>query len=194
MLGAKVVQAHEPDLSNLMIYEQNGKCFLVIKSSLTAFEGEIDYMFGKNAYKSPEEFQLLVIKHFQNNCLVMINDEKIAFKNPKVMLGHETTLFAELANTPNKFNSIYVRNTLFKDMPSNMSEIILMFKGLAQKQYILSNGNEHEVKLKVENNNWIVVKPKGLFYKTSNLLFLGVLFLTVSAVIMIAIRKKKNIR
>ena len=56
LLCAKAVHAHEPDLSNLMIYEQNGKCLLVIKSSLTAFEGEIDYLFGKNAYKSPEAF------------------------------------------------------------------------------------------------------------------------------------------
>ncbi len=112
--------AHEPDLSNLMIYEENGKCFLVIKSSLTAFEGEIDYLFGKNAYKSPGEFQLLVFKHFQNNCLVIINDDTIKLNNPKVILGHETTLFAELLNAPNKFNSIYVRNTMFKDMPGNM--------------------------------------------------------------------------
>lgn len=187
---ARLVQAHEPNLSNLMIYEQNGKCFIVIKGSLTAFEGEVDYLFGKNAYKSPEEFQQLVIKHFQNNCLIVINDEEIKFKDPKVMLGHETTLFAELLNTPNKFNSIYVRNTLFKDMPSNMCEIILMLKGISQKQHILSNGNEHEVKLKVENNNWTVVKAPNSPYKILKLLFFGVLFLAVLVIIIIKIRKK----
>ena len=192
MFCVKLSQAHEPDLSNLMIYEQNGKCFIVIKSSLTAFEGEVDYLFGKNAYKSPEEFQQLVIKHFQNNCLVIINDERITFKNLKVILGHETTLFAELSNTPSKVNSIYVRNTLFKDMPSNMCEIILMFKGLDQKQYILSKGNEHEVKLTIENNKWKVVKAMDWSHKNPTLVFGLVFFLVVSAIIMIVIRKNKK--
>jgi hypothetical protein len=176
-----------------MIYEQNGKCFLVIKSSLTAFEGEIDYQFGKNAYKSPEAFQLLVIKYFQNNCLVIMNDDTVKLIHPTVMLGHETTLFAELLNAPNKFNSIYIKNTLFKDMPSNMCEIILTLKGLTQKQYILDEGNKHEVKLSTENNKWTVVKAPNWSYKNPNLLFGVVLFLVVSAIITIAIRKKKKI-
>ena len=40
--------AHNPDISSLMIYEQNRKYFFAIKSSLTAFEGEVDYHFNKN--------------------------------------------------------------------------------------------------------------------------------------------------
>lgn len=179
MFCAKSVQAHQPDLSNLMIYEQNGKCLIVIKSSLTAFEGEIDYLFGKNAYKSPEAFQQLVIKHFQNNCLVMMNDDTIKLINPKVMLGHETTLFAELSNAPNKVNSIYIRNTLFKDMPSNMCEIILTLKGLPQKQYILDNGNKHEINLTIENYNWTVVNATNWSFKNAYLFFWVILFLVV---------------
>ena len=190
LLCVKLGQAHEPDLSNLMIYEQNGKCFLVIKSSLTAFDGEVEYLFGKNAYKTPEEFQLLVIKHFQNNCLVMMNDHTIKLNNPKVVLGHETTVFAELLNAPKKFNSIYVRNTLFKDMPNNMCELILTLKDLPQKQYILSKGNEYEVKLKLENGNWTVLKSS---FKTPNLLFCLLLFLAASVVVILTIRKKKHI-
>lgn len=119
-----------------------------------------------------------------------MNDDTIKFNNPRVVLGHETTVFAELENAPNKFNSIYVRNTLFKDMPDNMCELILTLKGLTQKQYILNNGNQHEVKLTTENDNWTVVKATNSFYKTPNLL---VLSLTVSVVVIIAIRKKKNI-
>jgi hypothetical protein len=192
LLCAKAVQAHEPDLSNLMIYEQNGKCLLVIKSSLTAFEGEIDYLFGKNAYKSPEAFQQLVIKHFQNNCLVMMNGDTVKLINPTVLLGHESTLIAELLNTPNKVNSIYIRNRLFKDMPSNMCEIILTLKGLPQKQYILDNANKQEVKLTIENNNWTVVKAVDWSYKNPSLVF-GLVFLgVVSAAIIVAIRKNKK--
>jgi hypothetical protein len=190
----KAVQAHEPDLSNLMIYEQNGKCLLVIKSSLTAFEGEIDYLFGKNAYKSPEAFQQLVIKHFQNNCMVMMNGDTVKLINPTVVLGHETTLFAELLNAPNKVNSIYIRNRLFKNMPVNMCEIILTLKGLPQKQYILNNANKQEVKLAIENNKWTVVKAMDWSYKNPNLIFGLVFFLVVLTVIIIAIRENKKIK
>lgn len=185
--------AHSPDLSSMMIYEQNGKYFLAIKSSLTAFEGEIDYHFNKNAYKTPEEFQQLVSKHFQKNCLLIINNDTIKFINPTVVLGHETTVFAELLNVPDKFNSLYVRNMVFKDMPNNMCELILTLKGLPQKQYILTNENNQEVKLRVENDNWEVEETNASFFKSSNLLLWSLLFLSVLVVVAIAVWRKKNI-
>lgn len=186
--GAK---AHQPDLSNLMIYEQNGRYFLAIKSSLTAFEGEIDYHFGSNAYKTPEAFQQLVIRHFQDNCFVIIDGDTMRFVNTQVMLGHETTLFAEMMNIPNKPNSIHIRNTVFKDMPSNMSEIILTIKGISQKQYILDNANQHEVKLKLENNNWMVIENKNLV-STTSYLFIGSGLLVIVIIVFIISRKKKT--
>ena len=185
--------AHSPDLSSMMIYEQNGKYFLAIKSSLTAFEGEIDYHFNKNAYKTPEEFQQLVSKHFQKNCLLIINNDTIKFINPTVVLGHETTVFAELLNVPDKFNSLYVRNTVFKDMPNNMCELILTLKGLPQRQCILTNENNQEVKLRVENDNWEVEETNASFFKSSNLLLWSLLFLSVLVVVAIAVWRKKNI-
>lgn len=189
---AKATLAHQPDLSNLMIYEQNGKYLLVIKSSLTAFEGEIDYHFNKNAYKTPEEFKQLVSKHFQNKCLLVINNDTIKFIHPTVILGHETTVFAELLNVPNKFNALYVRNTVFEDMPNNMCELILTLKGLPQKQYILNNENKQEVKLKVENDNWKVEETNASFFKSSNLLLGTLLFSSVLVVVAIAICRKKT--
>jgi hypothetical protein len=190
LLSANFVQAHQPDFSNLMIYEQNGKYLLVLKSSITAFEGEIDYLFGKNAYKSPEEFQLLVIKHFQKNCNVVINNENIKLINPKVILGHETTLFAELSNVPKKISSIDVKNTLFKDMPVSLCELILTLNALPQKQYLLNNVNNYEVKLQLENNSWSVVEdasPNTTFI----LLVIGVLILSASIAAVIINRKRK---
>lgn len=189
---AKLVQAHEPDLSSLMIYEQNGKHFLVIKSSLTAFEGEIDYLFGKNSYKSPEEFQLLVIKHFKENCEIIINDIPITLVNPKVMLGHETTLFAEFLTVPKKISSVYVKNTLFKDMPVNICEVILTFNGLAQKQYLLTKDTKNEVTLRLKNNTWTVVKASKWTYKNPNLLFGLLFFLILTTISVLAIRQKKK--
>ena len=191
LLCTNIVHAHQPDLSNLMIYEQNGKYILVIKSSLTAFEGEVDYLFGKNAYKSPEEFQLLVIKHFQKNCKLIMNNEPIKLNNPKVILGHETTLFAELSLVPKKISSIYVKNTLFKDMPVSLCELILTLNDLPQKQYLLNNVNNYEVELQLENNSWTVVENAS---SNTTLILLAVVVFILSALVIavIVIRKKKN--
>lgn len=171
--------AHSPDLSSVMIYEQNGKLLLLIKGSLTAFEGEVDYHFKKNAYKTPEEFIQLVIKHFGNNCLVVINNDTIKFIHPQVQLGHETTLFAELKNVPQKIQSFYIKNTLFKDTPNHQSELVITAKGLPQKQFILYYGNHHEVRLSVQNKIWIIDNVGSSFFTSSTFVLTALLFLTV---------------
>jgi len=192
MSMASLVHAHSPDLSNLMIYEQNGKCFLLIKSSLTAFAGEVDFHFKKNAYKTPEEFEQLVIKHFKRNCIVAINGDAIELSNAQVKLGHETTLFAELINPPQKIESYYIRNTFFKDMPSNQCELVLTTKDLPQKQFIFNNENNQEVNLRVENKQWVVEKAAtSIFQKPNPLLWAGI-FSTI-CIVAIAVIKKGNI-
>jgi hypothetical protein len=70
-----------------MIYEENGKTFLVIKSSIAAFEGEVVYLYGKESYKTPQEFNELAIEYFKENCFVAINNETIKFINPQIQLG-----------------------------------------------------------------------------------------------------------
>jgi hypothetical protein len=181
---AFTANAHSPDLSSVMIYEQNGKLLLLIKGSLTAFEGEVDYHFKKNAYKTPEEFVQLVIKHFGNNCLVVINNDTIKFINPQVQLGHETTLFAELEKVPQEIQSCYVKNTLFKDTPNHQSELVITAKGLPQMQYILYNGNNHEVKLSVENEKWILDNTGNSFFAKSTLILPILLF---SMILLVAV-------
>jgi hypothetical protein len=190
---ANSVQAHGPDLSSLMIYDQNGKYFLALKSSLTAFEGEIDYLFSKDSYKSAEAFQLLVLKHFRNNCFVVVNGDTIQFTNPKVVLGHETTLIAELLHFPKKVESIYVRNTLFMDMPANMCEIILTMKGFPLQQYILNNDNKYEVQFELQNEQWTVKNSGSFWNHNKQLLLLIVLFLAATIVLILAKRKRRTI-
>lgn len=158
--------AHQPDLSSLMIYEQNGKSILLIKSSLTAFEQEIAYLYGKDSYKTPQEFQQLVIKHFQKNCDVIINGDAVKFTNVQVMLGHETTVVAELSGRPKTIESVYLKNTLFEDMPNNVCEVILTLIGLPQKQFILGSSLYLDAKLNVENGRWTMEQTQvGLFQK-----------------------------
>lgn len=192
VLIAYMAHAHSPDLSNLMIYEQNGKCFLLIKSSLTAFAGEVDFHFKKNAYKTPEEFEQLVLKLFKRNCFVVINRDTVELSSAQVKLGHETTLFAELINPPKKIESYYIRNTFFKDMPSNQCELVLTTKDLPQKQFIFNSGNNQEVNLRVENKQWVVEKAATSIFKKPNPLLWAGIFSTI-CIVAIAVIKKGNV-
>ncbi|MFZ1748920.1 MAG: hypothetical protein WAU01_01960 [Saprospiraceae bacterium] len=182
MLGFNAMYAHNPDISSLMIYEQNGKSILLIKSSLTAFEGEVDFNFGKGAFKTPEEFNQLIIQHFQKNCFVVANGDTLRFSNPQVQLGHETNLFAELESVPKSIHTLHVKCALFKDMHHNQCELILTINGLPQKQYILNNDNHQEVRLKAENNKWVVFETSKPFYSNS-IFLIGAAFLLLASII-----------
>lgn len=192
LFGFKAVQAHNPDLSSLMIYEQNGKSILLIKSSLTAFEGEVNFIFGKESYKTPEEFNQLLIQHFQKNCLLIADGEIIKFSNVQVQLGHETNLFAELDNLPKTINSFYIKNALFKDMPNNMCELILTVNGLPQKQYILNKGNQQKVTLNAEKNKWMVVETASAFNLNSIFLIGAAVLLIVSFIVFAVLKRKRQ--
>jgi len=183
--------AHQPDLSSLMIYEQNGKTLLAIKCALTALEGEVDFCFNKNSYKTPDEFCQRVAELFKKKCFVLVNNDSIKLINPIVLLGHETTLFAELDNPPQNKNSVYVKNTLFKDMPNNMCAFILVVNGLPLKQCILNNENNHAVNLKLEKGKWVVEESNASFLK--NIIGGGLFFLIVSIAAFFLYKKNKNI-
>lgn len=188
LLGFEAASAHNPDIASLMMYEQNGKSILLIKSSLTAFEGEVNYIFGKDAYKTPEAFNDLVIQHFKNNCFVVANGDTLRFSNIQVQLGHETNLFAELENVPTALQTLYVSNTVFKDMSNNKCELIITLNGFPQKQFVLDNNNYQAVMLKVENMQWVVAPADTV---DSNKSFL-MLFWIIAIVLMVAFVLFKN--
>ena len=90
--------------------------------------------------------------------VVIANNDSIRFEKPQVQLGHESTLFVELLNFPKNLSSVHISNTVFKDMPNNQCELIIMLKNIKQKQIILSIENKHEVNLEVKNGELIVSK------------------------------------
>ena len=184
VLFANMLYAHQPDLSSLLIYEQNGKRILLIKSSLTAFEGEVDFHFGKNAYKTPDEFKALVKQRFEKNCQLKINESIIKFNNINVILGHETTIFTELVLPSSAVNSLYLKNTFFKNTPNNQCELVLTLNGLPQKQYILNNANEHAVQLGFVNSKWQVEEPKTNANSEQKLIY-GVVFALVAIIVVV---------
>lgn len=152
----KSTLAHQPDLSTFMLYEkEDGKCYLQIYSSLGAFEGEIDYKFSKNSYKTPEEFKVLVGKHFLKNTLLILNQQDtLTLSNPQVILGHETKLLLEVSSFPKNIQSLYLSNKAFADTPNHQSIVMMLKKGLPNQQYILNKENQNEIHLIMENGKW----------------------------------------
>lgn len=178
-----IAQAHQPDLSSLMIYEQGGKSFLAIKSALSAFESEIEYSYHKGAYKTPTEFEELVIEHFQKKSFLVVNGDTIKFLNPQVSLGHETTLFAELSEIPNDIESMQIKNAIFGDISHSICEVIITLNGIPQKQFLLTSENKHEAMLRLEIGTWVMIEnehPLFIFTKSALIIssiFIGILLL-----------------
>jgi len=156
-LSAWNVQAHQTEVSSTMLVEQeDNKWFLNIRAALTAFEYEVKAMNLETPYKSAEEFQALVLQHIQDNLDIYFNEgDKITLKNGKVKLGHETNVFFEVEGVPATINSVYVKNSSFKDIHSNQSALIILKKGFTKKQFILNNKNDHTMNLKVADTQFI---------------------------------------
>lgn len=157
MLMSNVSFAHQPDLSSIIISKtENGKFVLQINSSLTAFQQEVNYINGVGAYKTPEEFRNLVLKHFNTTFSIILNEkDTLTFVNPTVILGHETKIVAEISGMPKNINAIYLKNELFKDIHNNQSVVMFSLEGFPTKiNYELNNDNKHELNIILKDGNW----------------------------------------
>jgi hypothetical protein len=186
MLNIRLL-AHSPDVSSILIYEQNGQTNLLVRSSLDAFESEIIYRYGKNSYKNSSEFTALVLKDFKNHCKIKVNGSLIEITNFELRLGHETSLFCELKSIPAKIESLEITNDFFQDMPNNRCELILNIKNIALKQYLFDSNNAHSGRFVAENNMWItqeeiIIDPLGIIY--------WIAFLSILLAISIFLAKK----
>ena len=151
--------AHQPDLSTMMLYQdEQGRSYLQIYGALTAFEGEIDYIYSEKSYKTPEQFKQLVLKHFKKNVFFIINsNDTLRLERPQVILGHETKVVCEVFGFPKKINELMIKNSMFIDIPNNQSLVILLQKGFPVQQFKLNNSNQQQVNLKLTNGNWELV-------------------------------------
>jgi len=175
-----------------MIYEQNGKNILLIKSSLTSFEGEVQLNNKKDAYKTPEEFIELTKEYFEKNCLIVLNGDTIKYDSIQVQLGHETTLFAELKDVPQKIETFFISFTMFKDMHNNKCELIMTAQGLPQLQHILNNDNQHQILYSVKDGKWVQPKEKTSYLTKPSYLFIGVVVMLVFFSLVVFRLKKKS--
>lgn len=147
---------HDPTYSNTILTEQeNGTWILQINSALTAFEHEVHTNYGKDSYKTPEEFNALVVQHILKNISIKVNNKKdLIFKNGYVKLGHETSAVFEVVGVPKKLSKVLFTNSSFKDVHHNQNTLIILKKGLKKQQFLLSDDNAHSVKLKVSNGQF----------------------------------------
>lgn len=196
MLMSGQSHAHQPALSTMILSKTvDGKYVLQINSSLTAFEGEIDYLYSKNSYKTPEAFNKLVINHFEKNVSFSINgDNTVKFVDPIVILGHETKLVVEVVGIPNDIKTIYLKNEMFKDIPRNQSILIMLDKGFPNQQYVLNNENNQEVQLELVNGEWKNNKPYTFIFKRIQSMYVLMVFLCIIAVVLLAVKRGKLTR
>jgi hypothetical protein len=194
MLANFVGYAHQADLSTSVLSKTpEGKYVLQITSSLTAFEGEIDYLYSKNAYKTADAFRNLVIDHFKKNVFFIVNKtDTLKFARPFVMLGHETKLVVEVLNVPKDLKTVYYKNTMFKDMPHNEMAVIMLTEGFPKEQYILENQNKQEIQLELKEGKWNSTKIYDTNLNTKNILYtLSAVFILIISLIYVKKMSKK---
>lgn len=155
---ATSVLAHQPELSTTMLVEQTkGKWLLQVRSALTAFQYEVETNYSKGAYRSPEEFQELVLEHLKKNIQLSFNEDSkyaIALEGGFVKLGHETNVIFELVGVPQEIKSLSITNNTFDGISRSQSAFIIAKNSFKRKQFILKEDNQHTVKLLVENNQF----------------------------------------
>jgi len=148
---------HQPELSSSMLVEQeNGTWLLQIRSAMTAYEYEVHQNYGRDSYKTAEEFNALVVQHVMKNVAITINGlTAVNLQKGSVKLGHETAVAFEVHGMPNTIEKIAFTNSSFKDVHDNQSSLIVLKKGFNKKQFMLDNKNLHTVQLIATKNQFV---------------------------------------
>ncbi|WP_273566128.1 hypothetical protein [Maribacter halichondriae] len=171
--------AHNPDASTTMLVEkENNVWVLQISTSLTAFQQEIRTHYAETPYKSPEEFQKMVLEHINNNFHLSFNGgENITLDKGLVKLGHETKVVFEVLGIPSDIQSVRIKNTSFKDISRNQNAFMLFKEGFNKEQFVLNNANDHTLTLEVNGKKFVEAsKSKASFFSPYfGLVFIGLL-------------------
>jgi len=187
--------AHSPDTSTTMLVEkENNSWVLQISSSLTAFQQEVRMHFAETPYKTPEEFQQMVLEHIKNNVDISFNDgSKITLGQGMVKLGHETKVVFEVFGIPSDLQSIHVKNATFKDIGRSQSALFVFKDGFSKDQFILNNDNEHTLQLKVSGNKFVEADEQNAGLNSSYVILIFMSLLSFSFLIKKIIFSKEPI-
>jgi len=153
------VQAHNPDVSSTVLVEkEDNKWILQIRSALTGFDYAIKAKYPNETepYKTPEEFQAMVLEHLKEHIQIQFNGEAMAsLQNGGIKLGHETVAVFEVIGVPTSIQAIQVKNSSFQSVSRNQSALVILKKGFKKKQFILNNKNQHTMNLKVADAQFL---------------------------------------
>lgn len=181
--------AHKPNLASFILSKtDDGKYIIQLTGALTGFESQINYHFGKNAYKTPEEFRELVINRFTNTTSLFIDGKQIGFKNTIVVLGHETKLLTEAIGIPKNANQIKLTNTFFENTSRNQLITMFILDSYPKQKYVLNNKNKQTINIVFENNKWIKNQAESDNFIYYMLLIVGLIALSIG----IYFKKKYN--
>lgn len=156
--------AHNPEVSTTMLVEkENNVWVLQLSASLTAFQQEIKTHYVENPYKTPEEFQQMVLEHLKKNLHITFNEgEAVTFSKGIVKLGHETKVVFEVFGTPSNIKSAIITNTVFEDIHRSQGALVILKEGYQKKQFILNDSNNYTIALQADNNQFMqVVEQKA---------------------------------
>lgn len=175
LLITVAAKAHNPDVSTTMLVEnENGTWVLKVSSSLTAFQQEIRTHFSETPYKTPEEFQQMVLEHLKNHLHISFNDERVTFGKGVVKLGHETMVVFEVLDVPSEIHLVTVENTAFEDINRSRSALILLKEGFDREHFVLNKDNQHSLVLKAEGNKFVEAgKSEAGLFSSTNQIFIG---------------------
>jgi len=197
LLATITVKAHQPDVSTTMLVEkENNVWILQISASLTAFQQEIKTHFSETPYKTPEEFQQMVLEHIKNNLKIRFNeDQEITLSDGYVRLGHETKVVFEVFGVPAQINSVLVKNTAFEDIYKNKSALVLLKNGFNKEHFMLNEANDHTLSLQVDENEFVEIVPDKISFFSSKILMVFIAFLILISLAIVIMKKiNSNLR
>lgn len=189
---------HQPDISSTMLVEGDNDDWLVqVRSSLTAFEIEIEAAYGPDSYTSPDEFKQLVLQHLKDKLSIRFNEGKaLLLADGLVNLGHETSIVFKLQGEVDTIREIDVKNAGFEHIKNSQSALLILKKGMEKKQFVLDRNNDYQLHLWLTANG-IEQSPSTITNKPSNArywLLLGLIVLIMGIAGYYLIGYKKNQR
>ncbi|WP_397363153.1 hypothetical protein [Olleya sp. R77988] len=191
-LFAMIGFAHNPDVSTTMLVEKDdNQWVLQISASLTAFQQEIKTHFAE--YKTPEEFQQMVLEHIKNNFDIKFNDNQaITLSNGMVKLGHETKVIFEVLGVPSDIKKVYIKNSAFKDIHNNKSALVFLKEGFNKEHFTLNNKNNHTLKLVIDDNKFVLETINKASFLSANMGYALLVVLLLGLLYIIKTKKKSN--
>ncbi|MDP5078101.1 MAG: hypothetical protein NWQ19_08400 [Nonlabens sp.] len=163
LTSTNVLKAHSPSQAGTLFYQVDDYNWTIqVSSALAAFEYEVHNKYGVDSYKTPEEFNELVIKLVSENIAIRFNNGSLMeLSSPVVTLGHETKVLFQVGNTPKSFTSLAFKNSCFKNLYKNQNVLLIVKKDGVKDKFTLESNNDFSVIATLENNKFTALEGTG---------------------------------